>query len=204
MKKTRKLLIRPTLRGLVLVLAVFALSSQVVRATPYASCITNDGSGNVTFYLNEAGGNVTIIYDGGGPGNTNANYNGVTTGLNLAAGPYTFSLTGHTSYRISVFKTGNGNASVITTIARGTARGLAVNQNGASPYFGQLYSIIGGAGVFMGNSDGSGANNMFPGSLAKPTGVTWGATTYSPNKITVAPDDYLIVSDFSTADGSVT
>ena len=197
MKKTRKLLIRPSLRGLVLALAVFALSSQVVRATPYASCITNLGS-TVTFYLNESGGNVTITYDGGGPGNTNASYNGVTTGLNLPAGPQTFSLTGHTTYQISVFKAGNGVPSITTTVARGSARGITANQNGASKYFGYVYSAIGAAGVVMQHSDGSGS---LGGSLK--AGAGWGVTSFSPDKLTVAPDDYVIVSDFSMANGSV-
>ena len=179
-------------------LAVFALSSQVVRATPYASCITNDGSGNVTFYLNEAGGNVTITYDGGGPGNTNASYNGVTTGLNVAAGPQTFSLTGHTTYKISVFKAGNGVPSITTTVGRGGARGITANQNGASKYFGYVYSAIGGSGVVMQHSDGSGS---LGGSLK--AGAGWGVTSFSPDKLTVAPDDYVIVSDFSKANGSV-
>ena len=194
MNKINTLPIRPTLRGLVLALAVLALSSQVVRATPFASCITNSGN-TISFYLNEGGGNVTITYDAGGPGNTNATFNGVGT---KAAGQYSFNLTGHTTYTISVFKAGNGVPSITTTVARGSARGITANQNGASKYFGYVYSAIGSSGVVMQHSDGSGS---LGGSLK--AGAGWGATTYSPDKLTVAPDDYVIVSDFSMANGSV-
>ena len=96
MTRISSLIIRPTVRGLVLALAVAALSSYVARAVPYASCITNN-AGNVSYYLNEAATDVKIIFDGGGVGKTNA-LGAQAKGLRAHA----FSMTGHTSYRIQV------------------------------------------------------------------------------------------------------
>ena len=81
-----------------------ALAGQNVMATPYASGITNN-NGNIFFTLNESGGNVTVTYE---DGSTNANFNGITTGLNLTKGTNSFVLGAHTSYQIAVFKSGNG------------------------------------------------------------------------------------------------
>src|ERR1035438_3185839 len=96
MKDTRNPSIRPTLRGLVLALAVTVLSSYVARAVPYASCITNN-AGTVSYYLNEAADDVKVIFNGGGVGNTNA------LGAQ-AKGPHAnaFSLGVHTTYKIQV------------------------------------------------------------------------------------------------------
>ncbi len=179
----------------VLIVAGGLLAGLTAQATPYASCITNSGN-TVYFDLNEAGGNVTVTYE---DHSTNANFNGVTTGLNLPAGYQSFDLTGHSGYSISVFKSGSGAPTVTTTIARGSARGLAVNQNGASKYFGYVYSAIGGAGVVMQNADGSGVLN---GNGLNPAGF-WGVTSFSPNKLSVAPDDYVLVGDFSAGSGGV-
>ena len=98
MRKMNTLLIRPTLRGLVLALAVTALSSYVARAVPYASCITNN-TGSVSFYLNENADDVKIVFDGGGVGKTN-DLGAKTKGLQAGA----FSMTGHTSYQIQVMR----------------------------------------------------------------------------------------------------
>lgn len=188
--------ILPTVRFLTLTLAMTLLGSYAALGSPFASCISNVSS-TISFYLNESGGNVTVVYE---DGSTNASFNPVylSTGLNQAAGVHSFPLTGHSSYTIYVFKAGSGAASVITTVARTVARGITANINGASPYFGYVYSAIGGAGVVMQNSDGSGSVG---GSLK--AGATWGATTFSPDKLSVAADDYVIVGDFSKADASV-
>ena len=63
-------------------------TASVVKATPYASGVTNS-SGTVSFYLNEAGGNVTVTYE---DGSTNASFNGSTTGTNEPTGLFSFSL----------------------------------------------------------------------------------------------------------------
>jgi hypothetical protein len=61
MRHTKNLRIRPTLRGLVLALALTALSSQVAPAHPYASGITNVG-GTIKFILNEAADDVSVYF----------------------------------------------------------------------------------------------------------------------------------------------
>src|ERR1017187_6521073 len=139
MKDTRNPSIRPTLRGLVLALAVTVLSSYVVRAVPYASCIPNK-AGTVSYYLNEAADDVKVIFDGGGVGNTNA------LGAQ-AKGPHAnaFSLGAHASYKIQV--TRNAPASWVLTSSDsnsmciyGTPRGVAVSQVSSNlSNFGRIY-----------------------------------------------------------------
>jgi len=51
MKMNKSSLVRPTLRGLVLALAVTALSSFVAQAVPYASGVSQSGE-TVTLILN--------------------------------------------------------------------------------------------------------------------------------------------------------
>src|SRR5437867_4070555 len=81
------------LQGWATALALMSLVS-VSRGVPYASCITNSG-GTVSFLLNQNAQDVKIIFDGGGPGNTNAL--GAQT-----RGPHSFSLGAHTTYKIQV------------------------------------------------------------------------------------------------------
>src|SRR5215472_16107072 len=86
-----------------------AMAPRSSHASPYASCInvtvTNGTTTNVSFYLNEAGGNVTVTYE---DGTTNSTFDGVSSGAtNLPAGQQSFLLNGHSGYSISVFKIGN-------------------------------------------------------------------------------------------------
>lgn len=175
----------------VLLLASGLLAGITAQATPFASCISNIAN-NVYFNLNEPGGTVTVTYE---DNSVNPNFNGTTTGLNLPSGYQHFDLTGHTSYHISVYKAGNGVPTVVTNIARGAARGIAANVRGSSPYFGYVYSAIGGAGVQMMRSDGSG--NV--GGSLKPAAnnFTWGGTDQE-DFVSVAPDDSVLISDFQS------
>ncbi len=184
----------------VLILAGGLLAAVTANATPFASCISNINN-TVYFNLNEPGGNVTVTYE---DGSTNANFDGKVTGLNLPVGYQNFSLVGHSSYAISVYKVGSGSPSVTKNIARNTGRGIVGNVRPTSPYFGYVYSVIGGSGTVVMRSDGSGgaAGNPFPGSTLKPTMVSgdlWGANTYSEVGISIAPDDYVLVSDYTSA-----
>ena len=177
----------------VLILAGGLLAGITANATPFASCISNINN-TIYFNLNEPGGSVTVTYENG---STNANFNGVTTGLSLPSGYQHFDFTGHTSYNISVYKAGNGIPTVLTNIARGAARGIAANVRGDSPYFGYVYSEIGGGGVVMMRSDGSGP---YPGSTLKPNpngSFTW-TGNYQEYFISIAPDDSVLISDFQS------
>ncbi len=183
------------IRAVIAVLAILTFAGAA-QATPYASCITNSGTGgtNVSFYLNESGGNVTITYE---DGTTNVNWNGVTTGTNVPAGVTNFSLAGHTSYTLTVFKIGTGAPSVIKSFGAGTPRGVDVNKNPASPYFGRVYLVNGGTGVFLLNSDLSGVrtNTVVTGGVAWGQGGT--STGTSPYRLAINADDYLTVGDAS-------
>src|ERR1700722_6766518 len=190
------------LRGLAATALALAALTPVAKAVPFASCITNT-SGTISFYLNEPGGNVTVAYD---DGSTNANYNGVTTGTNLAAGVQPgFLLTGHTSYSISVTKNGSGAPSLITSRSFGTPRGVAANKIPTSPYFGRTYEVNGNssAGVWLMNSDLSLVNATFQtGGLTFPgSGDT--STLASPDFIAVAPDGFVLLTDESPGNATV-
>lgn len=191
------------------VVCFLTLTIQLAKATPYASCITNN-NGTIQFYLNESGGNVTVTYE---DGSTNANFDGIATGTNLAAGQYSFLLGTHTSYSISVYKVGTGVPSVISSPLQnansgngffiiGDLRGIDVNKDPASPYFGRIYidasaRTAPAKAFYCFNSDGSfvSSNNA---------GITFvSGNASSPYRCGVAPDDYLMVGDFSSAGSAI-
>lgn len=183
--------------SLTAVLAGVAFWPQVSQATPYASCITNN-AGTIQFYLNESGGNVTVTYE---DGSTNASYDGITTGVNLASGVYTFDLTGHSSYSISVSKVGTGGAAVIHSLAYGTPRGIDVNRNSSSPYFGNVYVSCASAATPAAalrrlNSDLSGIST-------NSGGITWLTSASEPYRICVGEDDYLVIGSYASAHSGV-
>ena len=184
----------------------FLLAPIMVYATPYASCFTNN-AGTISFALNEGGGNVTVTYD---DGSTNASFNGITTGTNLAKGKYSFVLTPHTSFNVTAFKVGTGSPSQISVDATNTyypsPRGVAVNASAKSPYFGWVYTANGAPGysatygtnsqkargLYILNSDLSDLSGRATNSLA--TGVFDG-DSLSPNRLTVATNGEVYVSD---------
>lgn len=177
----------PRLARLAVALAASALAGQIVHATPYASGVTNN-AGNISFVLNEGGGNVTVAYD---DGTTNANYNGITTGTNLASGVYSFALGTHTTYSIMVYKLGAGAPTLINSSFGFTPRGIDVNRHPASPYFGRVYVAASGAGgLYALNGDLSLA---LPG--VNSGGIAWANNGFSPYRISVADDDYVMVGD---------
>lgn len=166
-----------------------ALGLNQVRATPYACGLTNK-SGSVSFYLNESGGNVTIKFE---DGTTNSSYNGITTGTNLASGEYSFLLGSHTSYSISVYKEGVGVPSLITNSFSFTPRGIDVNKRPASPYFGRVYAAASSdGGIYVMNPD---LTLAFP--AVRSAGISWLNNGFSPYRLSVAEDDYLMVGDAS-------
>ena len=137
MKNTRNLPARPTLRGLVLALAVTALSSYIAQAHPYASGITNVG-GTISFILNEAADTVGVYF----PDNNSTNF----LGNNLAAGVHSFTLgAGTNAYVITVHKTGAGGPVQISVDTSNAVlfpapRGVAVNANPKDRHFGLIYA----------------------------------------------------------------
>ena len=180
-----------------------AFSIQTLQASPFASGVVNN-SGTINFILNEGGGNVYVVFE-----------NGTTNSMGvLAKGAQSFSLGGHTSYAIYVVKSGNGTPSQISTDTDifanwNSPRGVAANQN---PKIGNLFGR-----VYVGNSavGGTSPNNKGKGLYALNADLSdsplgYGATasgsatfaasgTSGPYKIRVAPDNTLLVGDFSTA-----
>ncbi|HSY19836.1 MAG TPA: hypothetical protein VK815_15945 [Candidatus Acidoferrales bacterium] len=206
--------------SLYVILALAMACPLVLRATPYASCMTYDGSSsNVTFYVNEAGGNVTVTYE---DGTTNGFFNGVTTGLSVSKGKYTFNMTNHTGYAVSVTKIGNGvpftlsldnaagadNATNYTYYSSG--RAVAVNKNPKiGSLFGRVYvdnsavapSGTPARGMWVLNSDFSPLiTNLV---AATGSGIFAGSGSSGPYRMRVAPDNTVYVGDFSTADAAL-
>ncbi|HEV2453344.1 MAG TPA: Calx-beta domain-containing protein [Verrucomicrobiae bacterium] len=198
-----------------------AITAQMVKAAPYASCITNN-NGTIQFYLNESGGNVVVTYE---DGSTNVNFDGQVTGLNLTSGQYSFSMSGHSSYAIAVTKLGNGTAhvepnaiqdtngvTILTTVTNlfviGDPRGVEVNKNPTSPYFGRIYISRGGNSAgqqlfFDLNSDGTVSTAGASGSTAGVTTWTAGSPYSSPDRISISSNDDLVVGDWSAANAGV-
>ena len=179
-------------------------SVQNLQATPYASSLTNN-AGTIQFNLNEPGSTVVVTYE---DGTTNASFNGLTTGTNLPAGQQSFLLAAHSSYAITVTKVGTGTPSLIKSLPlTGNPRGVDVNKNVASPYFGRVYQANGGgspAGVYLLNPDLTYAYT----NVARNGGITTfgsaGTTTgQSPYRLWVAPDDSVIVGDATTGGSAV-
>jgi hypothetical protein len=194
MKMTRTPLIRPTLRWLVLALAVTALSGFVVRGTPYAASVTKSGN-TVSFVLNQNAAGLVVLRNGANPV-----YPGTT------AGTLSFDMTGYTSYQIIV--TGNTATGWSQYIPDGTsnnfylAYGVAINKNPASTNFGKVYVAEAQGGTTgAGRTTTSGiywlgANGADLG--FHTGGVNW--TTIgnaSPFKSTIGPDDHLYTASYS-------
>ena len=191
MKNTIVPILRPTLRGLVLALAALALSSQVVRANPYASMLTNINyaSREMQFYLNESGGTVTVAFSD----NTTApapldGSATVTSGLKTFFVP-----SDATTYTITCYKSGAGAPTLIQTSPGFTPRGVDVNKNVTSHWFGRVYvDISGGSGINALNPD---MTLAYTGAASPGGGCVWFGGGFSPYRCFVAADDYLMVGD---------
>jgi hypothetical protein len=212
---------RSILRGLALALAVTALACYTARAVPYASCVTNN-AGTVSYYLNEAADDVTIIFDGGGAGNTNA-LGAQVKGLHANA----FTMGSHSTYAIQVSKTSpagwvktsdDSNALLQFNVGRG----ITVNYNPQDTrLFGRIYVanayLSGGKatnvnlhtsrtltqGLYALNADQTDA--LGQGNTGKvPTGIVFNPTSGSdPYKIAVGKNDSNVyVNTYSSADST--
>jgi hypothetical protein len=191
------------------------------QATPYASGIINN-AGTVSFILNENADDVKVLFDNG----TSTNDLGA-----LAKGVQSFNLGASTNYQIAVrkatgpgFITANGTNAVVLQTSSDTnpllhfnnTRGLAVNKNPSSPYFGRIYvantsagttSSNGvvratGDGIYMLNADQSDALGL--GDTASTGGLDMATGgTSMPWRITIGDDDNLYIADWSDADGNL-
>jgi hypothetical protein len=193
--------------------------APIAFATPYASGLTNTGT-EISFRLNEAADNVKIVSSGG----TVTNDLGARpAGLNTAA------LTIAGSYEVHVYKSSApGYASAISP-NRGAVlqistdnnlvrfvqpRGLAINTDPASPYFGRVYIANGGAGttttgaravgkgIYMLNADLTDAVGQ--GDTARTGGIGFASVgTVSPYRLSIGEDGQIYVTDWSDTTGSL-
>ena len=200
-----------TLRSSVVGLVATFLAAGLAQGTPYASCLTNNGDGSISFRLNQTTGTndlVQVISSGGTVTNTlqlpsadpaNALLRGlITTNLSIAGGPF----------QVRIKHTGSG---VISTngpaLPFNSPRGIAVNKNPASPYFGWVYVANSAAGV---KGDGMFAYSADLGDIlgrgtnAMTGGYNFGTGgTSAPYHTSVAPDDSVLVTDWSDASGNL-
>jgi hypothetical protein len=187
----------------------FALTVRIAYATPYASAITNN-NGTVLFYLNESGATVYVVFE-----------DGSTNSLGIVnAGPSTFGLGAHTSYQIFCSKTGNGSPTLISSDTFSNsiwvnARGVTVNQNPKiGSLFGRIYAGCGGSGTNGPGSPGYKAQGIYAMNPDQTTALGRGTNAYGsatfansgmngPWRMRVAPDNTLLVGDFSTTNAAL-
>lgn len=206
---------KKSLHRILVPLAALAMlaAPSALRATPYATSLTNN-AGVISFRLNESGF-VTVI----------------TTNL---SGAFVTNVLGNRNQGLTVTNIGNpGNFTVIVaktntpgfasgvaqqisvdgtntvTLATNTMRfnsprGVAVNQNPASPYFGRIYvaNSAGGAavravgdGLYLLNADGTDAVGQGTNALA--AGLPVAASTEFPGRLEIGPDNNVYVSSGS-------
>jgi hypothetical protein len=179
-----------------------------LNATPYATGLTNS-AGVVSFRLNQttstndtvlvisSGGTVTNVLQSPSADPASVLTRGlIQTNLGIAEGPF----------QVYIKHIGSG---VISTnsprVAVNSSRGVAVNTRPASPYFGWVYlanSAAGtlGDGMFAFASDLSDA--LGQGTTARTGGYGFVGGS-SPYHVSVAPDDSVLVTDWSDASGNL-
>jgi hypothetical protein len=207
MKNTTTPPIRPNLCGLVLALAVIALSSYVAQATPYASGVVSNNN-TVTFVLNQNAQGLVVLRNGANP---------VSPGT--TAGQHSFDMTGFTTYSIIV--TGNTatawtqiSADSLTQSKYYSPRGVTVDRNPMRSTFGQIIvaEASGGAvaaggrtttdGLYIMSADqgdvhGQG-NTAYAGGIDWTTGGSASPWKVSMNSADPTGQDYTIyIADWS-------
>ncbi|MCX6885618.1 MAG: hypothetical protein NTX27_11300 [Verrucomicrobia bacterium] len=173
------------------------LLAQSAFATPYASSLTNNG-GTVSFRLNEAADNVRIIWNGGANTNTLGPRSRGLTVTNIAG------LTG--VFFVQTSKIGDG---VFTTnsapVTFNSPRGIAVNANPATPYFGRVYvansaAAAKGDGIYALNAD---LTDVFGTNRTGGINFALGGSS-APYRISVGFDDsQLYICDWSDLAGNL-
>jgi hypothetical protein len=182
-------------------LALVPITTEVARAHPYASGVTNS-NGTIQFILNEDGATVYVVFE-----DQSTNALGV-----LDKGQQSFPLGAHTSYAIYVTKLGNGtpvqiSSDTYTNSIWSTPGGVAANQNpkignlfgriyAASRAFGPTNANYKAIGLYAFNADQTDAIGIGTNAV----GAAWftGSQGSGPWRMRVAPDNTLLVCDFST------
>jgi hypothetical protein len=209
----------PRISSLVFVACLVAVTAALgpfsALAVPYATCLTNS-AGTISFRLNESADRVKIVSDGGA----------TTTDLGaLPAGLQTIALSVSGTFQVVVSKASPAGFATPVAQNRGAIlqisqdsdstrfnnpRGIAVNTDPASPYFGRVYvsnSTVtntprAGDGIYVLNADLTDAvgqgNTALTGGLDFTTG-----TAASPYRLSIGADNNLYVCDWSDSTGSL-
>lgn len=213
--------------GAILLAALAMLQPCETQAVPYATGLTNSG-GVISFRLNESADTVKIVADGG------ATVNDLGP---LPAGLHTITMSVSGAFQVSVFKaspvgfaapvapnlgaTLQISADGVTTRFR-EPRGVAINTDPASAYFGRVYVSHGSNGVvaasahgpartltegiFIMNADLSDAVGQGDvGRTADIPFVTGGASGdgVSPYRVSIGQDGNLYIADWSDTTGTL-
>lgn len=204
-------------------LAAASLSSQAL-ARPYATSLTNSVT-SISFRLNGDADNVKIISLGGVATNDLGPLpKGLTVTNLIITGVFKVQVTkssgpGYPQGVVNQISVDTNNFVKFTN-----QRGLAVNKNTNSPYFGRIYVAASagtvssnqfnlgarthGDGIFLLNPDQSDAvgqgNSGLHGGINNGLGFdALGASAESPGRLFIGPDDSLYIADWSDANGGV-
>lgn len=212
--KSRRLLVSGLLTA-TLCCAIVLVSSSIASAVPYASGISQSGT-TVTYVLNEDADSITVK-------RTNDSDLILSDPNDLLRGTHTFDLGGlATGFSVEVSKSTtegwtqiNDPTSEVTSKYYGP-RGVAVNQNPSSPYFGMIYvsettpGTTGGdpnttiirttqaSGIFAIKADRS--DVLGQGDVPADGGlfIEFG-NDETPYKLTIAPDDTVYMTGYANA-----
>jgi Dockerin type I domain len=213
-KSPCQFLIPCSLPALICSLCAVALSSPAL-AVPYASGLSESG-GTVTYVLNEDADSITVKRTG----DTDL----VLAGSDLLKGTHTFAKGSATGYQIEVskstpvgwFQTNDPTTEITSKYF--SPRGVTINQNPSSPYFGNIYvseaipGTTGGdpnttvirttlaPGIFAITADGTDVYGI--GDIGRDGGLFVdfaGSNTNTPFKLAVAPDDSIYISGWGDA-----
>jgi hypothetical protein len=209
----------PALKIVPLLAALIVTCWSRAYATPYASSITNSGS-SISFRLNESADSVKIISNGGATTNDlGARPFGLTV-TNLAIiGTFYIEVSKGPSLGYLNGVTNQISADTNVLLRFNAPRGVAVNRNPASPYFGRIYvsnadtgslavagafparNLVNGDGIFVLNGDFTDA--LGQGSAARTLGINWRSTlsdqANKPFRVEVGEDNNLYISDYTSA-----
>ena len=190
----------------VLAAVALGLAAPTATAVPYASAVTDLGGGDYSFVLNEDADNVVITRIGDtalllGP---------------LTKGTYMFNIGSGTGFEILVSNAGPAGWFQFSDDDENTSKyyspkGVAVNSNAASGYFGSIYVAEGYGGTAGGRTTTDGlyimsadqADVTGQGDTAYDGGVDWSLSSSSPFKPAVAPDGSVYIADWSDGHSGV-
>jgi hypothetical protein len=189
-------------------LIISTLSSFVCEAHPFASGLTpTNGSGDVSFILNENTTTVTVVlYTGGVAKETNS------LGV-LNKGPHTFNIGTNESYTISCFKTGGGVPVLISSDAYTNSqwanpRGVDAFKNPKNgTLFGRIFvgnagpggiafgnPVFKGQGLYAYNADQTDAIGQGTNAAANSIYAPAGSGGNGPWRIRARDDDYTVMA----------